>query len=167
VEVCVAQVGFTADQDEMYRITYDGSVQDEPGIVVMGGQAEALAGGLRERHRAESSLTEGLHLAVNALASVGGEGGQPRTLAANQLEVAILDRRRRGRTFRRITGAALTALLETPPVETVDLPADQDTVVTTEAAPPAEPADTAPPSDAAESAPDAEPGEPPAPEDQP
>jgi proteasome alpha subunit len=164
VEVCVAQVGFTADQDEMYRITYDGSVQDEPGIVVMGGQAEALAGGLREQHRAESSLTEGLHLAVNALASVGGEGGQPRILAANQLEVAILDRRRRGRTFRRITGAALTALLETPPVETVDLPADQDTVVTTEAAPPAEPG---PPSDAAEAAPDAEPGEPPAPEDQP
>src|SRR5947207_4539363 len=48
VEICVAQVGFTADQDELYRITYDGSIQDEPGVVVMGGQAEALAGGLRE-----------------------------------------------------------------------------------------------------------------------
>ena len=34
-----------------------------------------------------------------------------RTIAANQLEVAVLDRRRPGRTFRRITGAALTALL--------------------------------------------------------
>jgi proteasome alpha subunit len=133
VEVCVAQVGFTADQDELYRITYDGSIQDEPGVVVMGGQAEALAGGLRERHRAESSLAEGLHLAVNALASVGGEAGQPRTLTASQLEVAILDRRRRGRTFRRIAGAALTTLLDTPPVETVELPADEAT------APPAAP----------------------------
>jgi proteasome alpha subunit len=142
VEVCVAQVGFTADQDELYRITYDGSIQDEPGVVVMGGQAEALAGGLREQHRAESSLTEGLHLAVNALASVGGEGGQPRSLTASQLEVAILDRRRRGRTFRRITGAALTTLLETPPVETVELPADADTPTpgpAADAAPPAEP----------------------------
>jgi proteasome alpha subunit len=125
VEVCVAQVGYTADQDELYRITYDGSIQDEPGVVVMGGQAEALAGGLRERHRAESSLTEGLHLAVNALASVGGEGGQPRTLTASQLEVAVLDRRRTGRTFRRITGTALTTLLETPPVTDVELPADE------------------------------------------
>jgi proteasome alpha subunit len=125
VEVCVAQVGYTADQDELYRITYDGSIQDEPGVVVMGGQAEALAGGLREQHRAESSLTEGLHLAVNALASVGGEGGQPRTLTASQLEVAVLDRRRTGRTFRRITGTALTTLLETPPVTDVELPAEE------------------------------------------
>jgi proteasome alpha subunit len=145
VEICVAQAGFTAEQDEMYRITYDGSVQDEPGIVVMGGQAEAMSGGLREQHRAAASLTEGLHLAVNALASVGGEGGQPRTLTASQLEVAVLDRRRAGRTFRRIVGAALTALLETPPTETVDLPADTDAVVTEP------PADSAAESPAAES----------------
>jgi proteasome alpha subunit len=95
----------------------------------MGGQAEALVGGLRTQHRAESSLTEALHLAVNALASVGGEGGQPRSLGAGQLEVAVLDRRRQGRTFRRVTGAALTSLLETPPVESIDLPADTDAAV--------------------------------------
>ena len=142
VEICVAQVGFTGDQDELYRITYDGSVQDEPGVVVMGGQAEAMSGGLRTQHRAEASLTESLHLAVNALASVGGEGGQPRTLTSSQLEVAVLDRRRTGRTFRRIVGAALTALLETPPTETAELPADTDEVVTepaADAAPAAEP----------------------------
>src|SRR5919202_3157422 len=37
VEICVAQVGYTAEDDELYRITYDGSVQDEPGVMVMGG----------------------------------------------------------------------------------------------------------------------------------
>src|SRR5262249_13317752 len=124
VEICVAEVGRTGAQDELYRITYDGSIQDEPGVVVMGGQVEAMSGGLREAHRAEASLNEALHLAVKALGSVGGEGGQPRTLAANQLEVAILDRRRPGRTFRRITGNALTTLLETPSVQVVDLPAE-------------------------------------------
>jgi proteasome alpha subunit len=124
VEIIVAEVGQTPEQDEIYRITYDGSVQDEPGVVVMGGQADALSGGLRSQHRAEAGLAEGLHLAVNALASVGGEGGQPRTLTANQLEVAVLDRKRRGRAFRRITGAALTTLLETPAHATVELPAD-------------------------------------------
>ena len=112
VEICVAQVGAAPDQDELYRLTYDGSVQVEPGVVTMGGQAEAISGGLRQRHRPDAGLEEALRLAVQALGSVGGEGGAPRTLTADQLEVAILDRARRGRAFRRITGAALTALLE-------------------------------------------------------
>jgi len=156
VEICVAQVGFTGDQDELYRITYDGSVQDEPGVVVMGGQAEAMSGGLRTQHRAEASLTESLHLAVNALASVGGEGGQPRTLTSSQLEVAVLDRRRTGRTFRRIVGAALTALLETPATTTVELPADTDAVVTEPpAAEPGTPAEA--PTEAPTEAPEAPP----------
>ncbi|GGK42471.1 proteasome subunit alpha [Pilimelia terevasa] len=116
VEICVAEVGATADRDELYRLTYDGSVQDEPGRMAMGGQAEAIGGVLKERHEAGMSLEAALHLAVEALTSVGGENGAPRTLAADQLEVAVLDRRRVGRTFRRITGAALTALL-TPPAE--------------------------------------------------
>ena len=112
VEICVAQVGAAPDQDELYRLTYDGSVQVEPGVVTMGGQAEAISGGLRQRHRPDVGLEEALRLAVQALGSVGGEGGAPRTLTADQLEVAVLDRTRRGRAFRRITGAALTALLE-------------------------------------------------------
>jgi proteasome alpha subunit len=115
VEICVAQVNDTPERDELYRITYDGSVMDEPGVLALGGQYETLSTGLRERHRPGLSLKEALKLGVDALASVGGEGGQPRTLSADQLEVAVLDRRRTGRTFRRVVGAALTSLLETPP----------------------------------------------------
>jgi len=115
VEICVAEVGRTPAEDEMYRITYDGSVAYEPGLVAMGGQAEAIATVLKSRHRTDLSLHEALQLAVQALGSVGGENGQQRTLAANQLEVAVLDRHREGRTFRRITGAALTRLLESEP----------------------------------------------------
>jgi proteasome alpha subunit len=111
VEICVAEVGPTPERDELYTITYDGSVRDEPGVVAMGGQADTIAGMLRERHRGEMSMEEALRLAVEALASVGGEAGAPRTLTAAQLEVAILDRRRAGRTFRRITEAAVTGLL--------------------------------------------------------
>ncbi|SCF24991.1 proteasome alpha subunit [Micromonospora purpureochromogenes] len=112
VEICVAQVGATAEDDELYRITYDGSVNDEPGRMAMGGQAEAITGVLKAQHRPEMSLSEAVRVAVQALSSVGGEGGAARTIAANQLEVAVLDRRRVGRTFRRVTGAALTALLD-------------------------------------------------------
>ncbi|EEP75177.1 20S proteasome A and B [Micromonospora sp. ATCC 39149] len=112
VEICVAEVGATPEADALYRLTYDGSVNDEPGRMAMGGQAEAISGVLKAQHRPDMSLGEAVRVAVAALGSVGGEGGAARTIAANQLEVAVLDRRRVGRTFRRITGAALTALLD-------------------------------------------------------
>ncbi|HEY0001788.1 MAG TPA: proteasome subunit alpha, partial [Actinoplanes sp.] len=112
VEICVAQVGTSPETDELYRITYDGSVMDEPGFMAMGGQAEAISTVLRERHNGSAGLTEAMALAAEALGSVGGENGQPRKLSAKQVEVAVLDRRRKGRTFRRISGAALTTLLE-------------------------------------------------------
>jgi proteasome alpha subunit len=112
VEICVAQVGTSPETDELYRITYDGSVMDEPGFMAMGGQAEAISTVLREGHDGNAGLTDAMALAAKALGSVGGENGQPRKLSAKQVEVAVLDRRRKGRTFRRISGAALTTLLE-------------------------------------------------------
>ncbi|MFG1744267.1 proteasome subunit alpha [Micromonospora chalcea] len=112
VEICVAEVGATPEDDSLYRVTYDGSVNDEPGRMAMGGQAEAISGVLKNEHRPEMSLSEAVRAAVKALGSVGGEGGAARTIAANQMEVAVLDRGRVGRTFRRVTGAALTALLD-------------------------------------------------------
>jgi proteasome alpha subunit len=111
VEICVAQVGDSPDTDELYRITYDGSVMDEPGFMAMGGQAEAISNVLRERHDANAGLNAALALASEALGSVGGDNGTRRTIDAKQLEVAVLDRRRKGRAFRRIAGAALTTLL--------------------------------------------------------
>lgn len=111
VEICIAEVGATPAADELYRLTYDGSVQDEPGFLAMGGQADAIATILRDRHSEGHSLAEALTLAVEALSSVGGEGGAARKLAADQLEVAVLERARRGRAFRRVTGNALTALI--------------------------------------------------------
>ncbi|MFS8499942.1 MAG: proteasome subunit alpha [Micromonosporaceae bacterium] len=112
VEICVAEVGRTPADDELYKITYDGSVGNEPsGLLAMGGQADEIVNLIRNDHRPDQSLADALRLAVRGLSSVGGEGGVPRTLPPNQLEVALLDRHRTGRTFRRITGAALTSLL--------------------------------------------------------
>jgi proteasome alpha subunit len=112
VEICVAQVGASPDADELYRITYDGSVMNEPGFMAMGGQAEAISNVLRERHDVAADLGAALALAIEALGSVGGENGAKRQLGASQLEVAVLDRRRKGRAFRRIVGVVLTTLLE-------------------------------------------------------
>lgn len=112
VELCIAEVGVTPADDELYRLTYDGSVADEPGFVAMGGVAENIANVLRQSHREDMSLAEALALGVKALSSVGGEGGGPREIAAEQLEVAVLERNKPGRAFRRITGQALISLLE-------------------------------------------------------
>ncbi len=111
VEICVAEVGDTAAGDQMYRLTYDGSINDYADFVVMGGQADAIAGHLRESYRSGMALADAVALAVRALASIGGENGQPRQLSAGQLEVAVLDRRRPSRKFRRIVGRALVDLL--------------------------------------------------------
>ncbi len=111
VEICVAEVGESADKDQLYRLTYDGSVGDEPGFVAMGGQSEAISARLREDHSNAASLPEGLQLAVSALANAGSEAGKARELPPEQLEVAVLERARPGRAFRRITGAALTRIL--------------------------------------------------------
>src|SRR4051812_6576997 len=129
VELCIAQVGASPETDELYRITYDGSVMDEPGFMAMGGQAEAISNVLREEHNEAADLSTALALASKALGSVGGENGQTRQIEAKQLEVAVLDRRRKGRTFRRIAGASLTTLLGSGTVA-------EDELGETDAAPP-------------------------------
>jgi proteasome alpha subunit len=108
VELTVAEVGETAAEDQLYRLTYDGSVADEQGFVVMGGNAEAIGAKLQDGHRVGIPLAEGLRLAVDALSAADGE---QRTLAAEQLEVAVLDRTRPRRKFRRYADAALEQLL--------------------------------------------------------
>jgi proteasome alpha subunit len=121
VELCVAEVGLAAQDDQLYRITYDGSITDEPGFVVMGGQTDPISNQMRESFREGLELADAVGVAVRGLqsGSPGGSGGSSgngsgsadRLLGVNALEVAVLDRNRPRRAFRRITGAALSALL--------------------------------------------------------
>ncbi|MGI8761261.1 MAG: proteasome subunit alpha [Jatrophihabitantaceae bacterium] len=111
VEICVAEVGGGPADDQIYRLSYDGTIVDEPGFLVMGGQADALTAEVKRTFAAGQPLAAALGVAVAALGSVGATGDEPRSLPAAQLEVAVLDRNRGKRKFRRITGAALSALL--------------------------------------------------------
>ena len=111
VELCVAEVGPAAGEDQLYRLSYDGTIVDEPDFLVMGGQADTVAGALKKSYRANLPLAEAVSVAVQALGSVGGEGGASRVLVADSLEVAVLDRNRGNRKFRRIVGPALSSLL--------------------------------------------------------
>src|SRR5580700_9323132 len=51
VEILVAEVGEDQAGDQMYRITFDGSVAEEHGFVAMGGQADQVSGVLKERYQ--------------------------------------------------------------------------------------------------------------------
>ena len=110
VEIVVAEVGDTADGDQVYRLTYDGSVADEHGFVAMGGGAEQIEAGLREGWRPGMHLAGALALAVRLLGA-DPNGGEARTLSSDQLEVAVLDRHRPRRRFRRVQGELLERLL--------------------------------------------------------
>ncbi|MDO8731151.1 MAG: proteasome subunit alpha [Actinomycetota bacterium] len=109
VEIVVAEIGDDSSEDQLYRLTFDGSVADEQGYVAMGGQAESITSALEEQWQTGMSLADALNLAVRLLAEFGAEAA--RTLEPAALEVAVLDRNRPRRTFVRINGGRLDALL--------------------------------------------------------
>ena len=128
VELCVAEVGAGPEDDQLYRLTYDGTIVDEPNFLVMGGQADVLTTEMRDAYTGGQPLRDALATAVKVLASVGGSDGAPRSLPAEQLEVAVLDRNRGKRKFRRFTGRALADLLPAPAAQEAPAePAPADT----------------------------------------
>jgi proteasome alpha subunit len=113
VEMVVAEIGDQVEDDQMYRLTFDGSVADEHGFVAMGGLSDQITTALTERYAEGLSLQEAVTLAVAVLAEQGAP--EPRTLDASQLEIAVLDRTRTvARKFRRVTGERLAGLLAEP-----------------------------------------------------
>jgi proteasome alpha subunit len=112
VEIVVAELGATPALDQIYRLTYDGSVADEANFAVMGGSADVITEVVGRGFNYGLSLAEAAHLAVHALGADGGPNASPRVLGVETLEVAILDRTRAmPRKFRRIKGDRLATLL--------------------------------------------------------
>ena len=50
---------------ELYRITYDGSIADEPHFVVMGGTTEPIAEKLNESYTENAGLSEAARIDLN------------------------------------------------------------------------------------------------------
>lgn len=120
VELCVAEVAHYGETKppELYRITYDGSIADEPQFVVMGGTTEPIINALKDSYSENAELADAVRIAVGALrAGITSAAGnatpaaEPRVLGPSTLEVAVLDANRPRRAFRRITGTALETLL--------------------------------------------------------
>ncbi|CAN5559657.1 proteasome subunit alpha [soil metagenome] len=121
IEITVAQVGESAERDQLFRLTYDGSVSDEPGFVAMGRGSDALTQALGGRWNAEMTLAQVLTLCMELLRDVADER-DAHVAGAERFEVALLDRRHARRSFRRLDGSTLAELLDPGNVVT-DLPA--------------------------------------------
>jgi proteasome alpha subunit len=116
VELCVAEVAHFGETrpPEMYRITYDGSIADEPHFVVMGGTTEPITTALKDTYAENADLRDALGIAVDALraGSPDSPNGDQPSLDVASLEVAILDASRPRRAFRRISRSNLESLLQ-------------------------------------------------------
>src|SRR5918911_3856098 len=64
VELCVAEVSESPENDQLFRLTFDGSVVDEPDFVVLGGQSEAVTGHVRDNYQAGMALAGALKVGV-------------------------------------------------------------------------------------------------------
>jgi proteasome alpha subunit len=105
VEILLAQVGESPATDELYRILYDGVVMDDEGCTVLGGRADQISTQLESRYDPTMDSAAAIRLGAEVLR----EADTP--IAPANLEVALLDRSRTRRAFRRIKGDPLAAIL--------------------------------------------------------
>ena len=107
VEILVVEVGGEGAENELYRISFDGSIGDERGFAAIGGQAEELKAYLKDKYKSGLNLEEALKLAVKAL-----EAATSQKISDQNLEVAVLEGDRKGRKFRRISRNELKEVLK-------------------------------------------------------
>jgi proteasome alpha subunit len=109
VELVVAEVGDDGlagnERNALYRVGFDGTIQDQEGYCTIGGSVDSLQAHLGANYRAGLPLRDALRLGRETLQRA--ENGQA-DLATGKLEVAVLDRTRSGRRFRRLSPEEIT-----------------------------------------------------------
>jgi proteasome alpha subunit len=107
VEVLVVEGGdANGTKNDLYHILYDGTIEDEKNYAAMGGQSEEIRRYLKDNFQESLDLAAALKLGVRALMVT-----QNKTLTERDLEVAVLDRTKERRKFRRIPAEVLHQLL--------------------------------------------------------
>ena len=109
-EILVAAIGDRTEDTELFHILFDGSVSDRTGWVAMGGQSGALDSYFEEHYpkgypSEVPDFASALVLGQDALGRV-----EERDISESTLEVAVLDRKRPRRKFRRLSVEETSAL---------------------------------------------------------
>ncbi len=105
VEILVAEVGLTPEQDQLFHIMYDGTVIDEHQFTVLGGDMETIRARMAERFVAGSNLQDAVKFAHQALSTTD------LPINSSELEVAVLTRSSTRRCFSRLSEATITQYL--------------------------------------------------------
>jgi proteasome alpha subunit len=107
VEVLVVEVGdHNSTKNEIYHILYDGTIEDEKNYAAMGGQSDEIRRYLKDNYQEGLDFAGAVKLGVRALMVT-----QNKTLTERDLEVAVLDRGKERRKFRRIPPEVLHQLI--------------------------------------------------------
>lgn len=112
VEIIVAEIADDrfggGDQNAIYRVQYDGTITDHRGFCVIGGTVEEVQSSLQANYRENLPLGEAVALGQQAL---GRATNGDAKVGPENLEVAVLDRERPGRKFRRLSADELRSTL--------------------------------------------------------
>jgi len=107
VEILLAQVGEQPGENELFRIAFDGTIFHERSFVAIGGRSETLLAALQQGAGDQLlDVKSALKHCVSVLKTVSEQG-----VAPDGLEVALLDRLRSGRKFRRLSQDEFSSLL--------------------------------------------------------
>lgn len=105
VEILVAGVSEEGKGNEIYRIDFDGSINVEKGFAVVGGKFEEVKNEIKNRFSADQPLKKAFQMALGALEAVSSQKIPP-----SGVEAAVLDRKRQGRKFKRLSVAEITEI---------------------------------------------------------
>lgn len=108
VELLVAEIGNTMENDEIYRLTFDGSVVDEKNFVAIGGDSEKINELLKASWKKEIESKEAIKLSLRIL---NDASTSDKKITNESIEVAVLDREKIGRKFVRLSQSELSQIL--------------------------------------------------------
>jgi proteasome alpha subunit len=97
VEILLAQIN-DEDDDEIYRISFDGTLSDEDDFAAIGGRSDEIKSFLKDSYSKGMTLGDALKLSSDAIREVNNCD-----VIIDNLEAAFLDRNRKNRRFRRVT----------------------------------------------------------------
>jgi proteasome alpha subunit len=108
VELLVAEIGNDMENDEIYRLTFDGSVVDEKNFVAIGGDSEKINELLKSSWKDNIQSQEAIKLSLKILNEASTSD---KKITNESIEVAILDRKKIGRKFVRLNQSELSQIL--------------------------------------------------------
>lgn len=107
VEILVVEVGTSPENNQMFHVSFDGTISDRQLFAVVGGPADRVRAYLQEHYKPNLSLPEALQLSRQSILA-GYEKPSPED---SPLEVGLLERSRIGRKFHRMTQDDIVRLM--------------------------------------------------------